>query len=209
MDKRKETFETWNKIAEAYEARFMDLDIYNSSYDVFCESIKNKSGRVLEIGTGPGNVSKYILSALPEMQIEGIDIAPNMVERAKANIPYGTFEVMDSRDILEQKGPFDGILCGFCIPYLTTVETEKLIADAYQLLGDGGVFYLSFVEGSSEKSGFLTGSSGDRVYFYYHEIGNIKKALSSAGFHDSQTIHVAYKNGKGAEEVHTIVLIQK
>lgn len=28
-----ETFETWNKIAGLYEEKFMDLDLYNQSYD--------------------------------------------------------------------------------------------------------------------------------------------------------------------------------
>ena len=77
------------------------------------------------------------------------------------NIPSGKFQVMDSRDILELKGPFDGILCGFCIPYLSSEETEKLIADVFQLLKKKGIFYLSFVEGIPENSGFVTGAAGD------------------------------------------------
>lgn len=209
MDKRAETANTWNKIAEAYEGHFMNLDIYNSSYDAFCQSIKNHKGRILEIGTGPGNVSKYIHSVSPKLRIEGIDLAPAMVERASANIPSGNFQVMNSRDILQLEGPFDGVVCGFCIPYLSETETAKLITDVFQLLGVGGIFYLSFVEGSSEKSGFQTRSTDLRVYFYYHELESITKELSNNGFSDWQTLHVEYTNGKGVKEVHTILLVKK
>jgi len=39
MDHYQETFETWNKIASLYQERFMDLDLYNESYDLICASI--------------------------------------------------------------------------------------------------------------------------------------------------------------------------
>lgn len=34
MDKYKETFETWNNVASMYHDKFMDLDLYNDTYDV-------------------------------------------------------------------------------------------------------------------------------------------------------------------------------
>ncbi|WP_236010765.1 hypothetical protein [Flavobacterium chungangense] len=36
MDRYKETFETWNKIAKLYEDKFMNLNIYDETYDFFC-----------------------------------------------------------------------------------------------------------------------------------------------------------------------------
>jgi hypothetical protein len=31
MDRYKETFETWNKVASLYQDKFMELDLYNDS----------------------------------------------------------------------------------------------------------------------------------------------------------------------------------
>lgn len=42
MDRYKETFETWNKVAIRYQEKFMDLDLYNESYDLICNSIQKK-----------------------------------------------------------------------------------------------------------------------------------------------------------------------
>ena len=39
MDKYQETFHTWNKLAKIYEDKFIDLDLYNDTYDDFLDLI--------------------------------------------------------------------------------------------------------------------------------------------------------------------------
>ena len=95
-DHYKETFETWNKVALLYQEKFMHLDIYNSTYDAFLGSLP-KSSTVLEIGCGPGNISRHLLSERPDLQLLGTDIAPNMLQLAAANNPTATFLQLDCR----------------------------------------------------------------------------------------------------------------
>ena len=83
MDRYKETFETWNKVASLYQEKFMKLDFYNETYNFICNSIIKDSAKLLEIGCGPGNITKYLLTQRPDFNIYGIDIAPNMIELAK------------------------------------------------------------------------------------------------------------------------------
>ncbi len=65
MDRYQETFETWNKIASLYEDKFMNLDLYNNSYDLITDSIQTKNAKILEIGCGQGIfLNIYLLSAL-------------------------------------------------------------------------------------------------------------------------------------------------
>jgi trans-aconitate methyltransferase len=151
MKRNKETFETWNKIALLYQNKFMDFELYNETYDFICNSIIKEKAKILEIGCGPGNITKYLLSKRPDFNIYGIDIAPNMIELAKKNNPTADFKVMDSRQISEIKTKFDGIICGFCLPYLSQIESSKLIYDSYNLLTDNGLIYISFVEGDPKK----------------------------------------------------------
>src|SRR5690606_33850579 len=150
----KETSATWNKIASLYQDRFMNLDLYNETYDFICSAIVKNKAELLEIGCGPGNMTKYLLSKRPDFNIYGIDIAPRMIALAQRNNPAANFAIMDSRKIGELTTKFDGIVGGFCLPYLSPADSEKLIADAYALLTDDGFIYLSFVEGDPDKSGF-------------------------------------------------------
>ncbi len=208
MDRYKETFDTWNKIASLYQDKFMELDLYNDSYDFICNSIDKPNAKLLEIGCGPGNITKYLISKRPDFDIFGIDIAPNMVELARQNNPTAHFAVMDSRQINNLDSTYDGIVCGFCLPYLSQTETNELISNSYNLLSDNGLLYLSFVEGDPDKSDFKAGSGG-RVYFYYHKLDDITLQLNSFKFGEIKIFKVKYKISETEFDTHTILTAKK
>lgn len=209
MDKYKETFETWNNVAALYQDKFMDLDLYNGSYDFICNSINKIGAKILEIGCGPGNITKYLLSARPDFDIFGIDIAPAMIELAKKNNPTARFAIMDIRQIDEIKTKYDGIICGFCLPYLSQTDIQKMIIDCYSLLNEEGVIYISFVEGNSDKSGFKTASTGDRTFFYYYTLDDLTQQLSKNDFYPLKIFNVAFKRDETELENHTILIVKK
>lgn len=205
MDKYQETFETWNKIAKIYEDKFMDMDLYNESYDFICKNINTENASLLEIGCGPGNITKYLLNKRPDFKILGIDVAPKMIELARKNNPTAKFEVMDARAIGQINGSFDGIIAGFYLPYLSVAECNEFISNASKLLRAKGLIYLSFVEGEPEASEFKTNHEGDRVYFQYHELAEVETQLQANGFGDIQVSKVAFKK----PDIHTIVIARK
>lgn len=208
MDRYKETFDTWNKIASLYQDKFMELDLYNDTYDFICNSIDKPNAKLLEIGCGPGNITKYLIAKRPDFDIFGIDIAPNMIELARQNNPTAHFAVMDSRQINNLDSTYDGIVCGFCLPYLSQTETNELIANSYDLLNENGLLYLSFVEGDPDKSDFKAGSGG-RVYFYYHKLDDITSQLSSFKFGEIKIFKVKYKISETEFDTHTIMTAKK
>lgn len=208
MDRYKETFDTWNKIASLYQDKFMELDLYNDTYDFICNSIDKPNAKLLEIGCGPGNITKYLIAKRPDFDIFGIDIAPNMVELARQNNPTAHFAVMDSRQINNLDSTYDGIVCGFCLPYLSQTETNELISNSYDLLNDNGLLYLSFVEGDPDKSDFKSGSGG-RVYFYYHKLDDITSQLNSFKFGEIKLFKVKYKISETEFDTHTIMTAKK
>jgi 2-polyprenyl-3-methyl-5-hydroxy-6-metoxy-1,4-benzoquinol methylase len=205
MDRYTETFETWNKVASLYEDKFMDLDLYNDTYDLILNSITNENAKLLEIGCGPGNITNYLLSRRPDYHIFGIDIAPNMVELAKKNNPTANFAIMDSRNISELKTKYDAIICGFCLPYLSQSDSKKLISDCYHLLNENGFLYISFVEGDPKKSDFQISSSGNRVYFYYYNPEELRQQLKDNNFEEVKAFKVDYKKSENENEIHTIL----
>lgn len=209
MNRYKETFETWNKVALLYQDKFMDLDLYNETYDFVCNSIIKKKAKILDIGCGPGNITKYLLAKRPDFDIYGIDIAPNMIELAKKNNPTANFSIMDCRKISTLTTKFDGIICGFCLPYLSQTESAKLVADCNNLLNENGLIYVSFVEGDPNKSGFQVSSTGDRTYFNYHNIDTLKTLFIDSEFEEIKISKVAYKKSATQIEIHTILTAKK
>ena len=209
MDRYKETFETWNKLSSLYQDKFMDLDLYNDTYDFICNNVIKDNPKLLEIGCGPGNITRYLLSKRPDFDIFGIDIAPNMIKLAKKNNPTASFAVMDSRQIDDIKTKFHGIVCGFCLPYLSQTDSLKLITDCYNLLHENGLIYISFVEGEPSRSDFQIGSSGYRSYFYFHNLNDLKAHLFENNFYEFKIFKVEYKKSETEIDIHTILTAKK
>lgn len=209
MEPYKETFETWNKIAQLYQDKFMDLDLYNETYDYLVGALGNTHSSVLEIGCGPGNITRYLLSKKPDLDILGIDVAPNMIDLARMNNPAASFRVMDARRIRGLTREFDAIISGFCLPYLSMADSEKFISDSNNLLKDSGLLYLSFVEGDPDLSGFLTGSTGDRTYFYYYRSEDLTPLLRVHGFETDRIFRLNYLKNDQTSEIHTVVIARK
>lgn len=203
------TLITWNKLAGLYAEKFMELPIYNESYDLFIERVVSPNASILDIGCGPGNVSRYLYRKNPKWQFHGIDAAPNMLRLYEENIPSSAVTLMDIRNFTEIPGTYDGIVCGFCIPYLNKEETGRLVDTAAKLLSPDGILYLSFVEGDPAKSGLVTGSTGDQTYFYYHQQDKLMAALQKAGFEKATVMRVEYVRSAEQKECHTILISKR
>lgn len=183
MENSKNTETIFDLYAQAYQDQFMALQEYQSSLDQFCQYIKTDS-RVLDIGCGPGNISAYLLRALPHLKIFGIDLSSKMVELAKKNIPSGDFRKMDCRVMDRLEGRFDAMVCGFCLPYLNANEVSELFKKASVLLNPAGVFYLSTMVADHYKSQWVGSSQGgeQRLLTHYHQADSLRDILKNYGF---------------------------
>ena len=209
MDNYKITHDTWNKVAAIYQEKFMYLDLYNDTYDIFCKLIPKKDADILEIGCGPGNITKYLLAARPGFRIMANDVAPNMIELAKINNPTVEFEIMDCRNIENVNSKFDGIMCGFCMPYLSKEDNCKLLKDCSQLLHTGGIFYFSTIKGDYNRSGFEAASTGDKAYVYYYNKEDFNDVLIKNGFRLLQLIEKTITKNDGKEDINQVFISEK
>lgn len=203
--RRQQTFEVWNKIASLYEERFMELPIYNESYDTLC-TLAPAQARVLELACGPGNITRYLLRQRPDLRIRGIDMAPNMIRLARKHNPSATFTTGDIRDIGKLQDHYDVIVCGFGLPYLSSSEADDLFVHSAALIETEGLLYISFVDGAPEQSGIQTSSSGDQLYFYYHDQEHIRQQLTHTGWTVICHKEVPYIYTDGTGSVHTIFI---
>lgn len=174
----------FDQFAAEYAQRFMDMNAYSDSINRFCDCVGNDQPKILELGCGPGNVTRLLKSRFPESQIIALDLAPQMIEIARKQLPDVDFRVMDVRDISTIQENFDAVMCSFCLPFLSKSDTEKLIADCAGRLVAGGVLYVSTMEGNEERAGFETTcfSGNSEIYFNYHRQQDLEGAFAKGGF---------------------------
>lgn len=178
----------------------MDVSLYADALNTFCEQLL-PNAKLLELACGPGNITKYLLNKRPDLHILATDLAPNMLELAKANSPGIEAKLLDCRDINTLTERYDGIMCSFCLPYLSKEEAIQLIKDAAHLLHPNGILYLSTMEGDYTRSAWQKSSQGDELFIYMHEADYLLQALHDHGFDTVDTRRVM------AEEVTDLVLL--
>lgn len=173
----------FNEFAELYQEKYFHLQHYNATYDLFCKQVRKLGAEVLELGCGPGNITQYMLTKRPDFKMMATDAAPNMTELAKKNNPTAEVSVMDARALASLRQKFEGLVLGFCLPYLNREDVKQLFADAYQLLTDEGVIYLSTLEGEYDHSSLQTSAStGRSVYTYYYNEELLKNLYDTQRF---------------------------
>jgi ubiquinone/menaquinone biosynthesis C-methylase UbiE len=199
----------FDKHAKHYQEKFRDVSLYAKGFDIFCDAIKKKNAEILELACGPGNITSYLLNKRPDLKILGTDLAPNMLELAKKDNPAAEFQLMDARDILKLNKNYDGIMCGFCLPYLDKEEANKLFQDCYAILNPGGILYISTMEDEYSKSGIQIGSKGDEIFMHFYEGAFLKKILEENNFKVLNIERIDSLMGNGSKVVDLVIMATK
>jgi ubiquinone/menaquinone biosynthesis C-methylase UbiE len=208
MDHTGAARDLFDKRAKEYQDKYMNVDLYHASFDLFCSRMPTNA-MVLELASGPGNITQYLLKKRPDLKIFGTDIAPNMVRLARQNNPEAQFEVMDGRDISKIDKKFDGIVCGFGLPYFSRENSLKLIADCAKLLVPGGVLYLSTMEDDYSKSSIQTSSQGDELFMYFHQADYLLGALKKNCLSPISLTRQDYPTGNEDKIIDLLIIAEK
>ena len=181
MDTCQVSVNTFDRFAQTYAQKYLALDTYDAYYRQFCSHLAQQGASVLDVACGPGNVSAFLARERPDLQVLGIDLAPNMVRLAQTHVPSANFLVHDCRHLPDLDRVFDGIAYGFGLNYLNQEDAEQFFESLSKVLMPNGVLYLSTMSGPREHSGLQTSSSGDQVYVYYRPKQEIEQLVQSSG----------------------------
>jgi ubiquinone/menaquinone biosynthesis C-methylase UbiE len=208
VDHSNNVLKIFNEAAGQYQCRFMNVSAYSKSLNRFCDLLPFQNAKILDAACGPGNISSYLKNHLLRAQIVGIDFAPKMIARAQNNVPSGEFKQMDLRHISQINDVFDGIICGFGLPYLSNNEAFDLMKDAHNLLSEKGILYLSTMEGNYTNSRRIKSSTGqgEGLFTYFHDAAFLEKSLTECGF-STPFIERVYTSNSDGSVIKDIILI--
>jgi ubiquinone/menaquinone biosynthesis C-methylase UbiE len=106
--------------------------------------------RILDLACGPGNLSARFASLVsPDGDVFGVDLAPGMIERARARrIANARFEVMDIEQLAVADASFDAAACGHGLQFVP--DLARAMTEAHRVLRHGSKFAASLPAGSGQ-----------------------------------------------------------
>ncbi len=187
-DKNEIAVSVFNSLAQSYADKYMDVSQYLPSINTLTKRLALES-KVLELGCGPGNLTKQLHLLRPDLKITATDLAPEMLYIAKNNNPSIETLKLDCRNVNSLKQKFDCVVIGFVLPYLNQKEVEQLLSDTFHVLNTNGCLYLSTIMGNPKTSDWKKGSNTNTpsIYMNYYSKNQIEKWLTRNHFSISNT----------------------
>ncbi|MEV6305174.1 class I SAM-dependent methyltransferase [Actinoplanes sp. NPDC051861] len=108
---------------------------------------RNLSGRVLDLGCGPGHITGYLRSRGADAT--GIDQVPEFIAYARASHPDGDYRLGSMRNLDVEDGSADGILSWYSLIHLPPPELGSALAEFRRVLKPGATLVTGFFDGEA------------------------------------------------------------
>ena len=176
-DKNMIAVDTYNKIAQEYDKEFGN-DYSDTPYvDKFLNYLEGK--KVLDIGCGVGNLTKYIMDK--GFNVEGIDLSKEMLNIAKQKYSDIKFYEMNMKEITLRK-KYDGIMLDYSLFHLTKKEVIEVLPKYYDLLNSNGKILLILQYGQGERIVNEPLKEGLKIFINYYSQDEIIEILKNNRF---------------------------
>ena len=120
------------------------------------EDLKDKKGKILDVGCGGGNIAKAVKKYRPDLEVYGVDVSKNAIQTASKN-PQGVQFKLGSSDKLPYKNNSFDIVCMFDV--LEHVDENIALGEVKRILKKDGIFHIFLP---------LDGQPGTLNYFLYN-----------------------------------------
>jgi SAM-dependent methyltransferase len=180
---------SYNRIADEYVRRVYDelqhKPLDRDLLDRFAASVQGV-GLVCDMGCGPGHVARYLHEH--GAQVCGIDLSPEMVERARRSNQGIEFRQGDMLALDAADGAWAGIVAFYSIIHIPRGDVVRALRELRRVLRPGGLLLLAFHIGDDIIH--LDEWWGHKVCvdFYFFRSDEMASYLKLAGFEIEEII---------------------
>lgn len=143
MNDQKTVIEYFNKNPEGYAASYGEKTAEGYSFrvrkDRLLELLGKGSGRVLDVGCGPGVMTRDIISS--GWTYDGVDISESMIREAREKFPNISFSVGTVEHISTPNNSYNAVVAMGLVEYVP--NDEEVINEINRILKKDGKFLVS------------------------------------------------------------------
>jgi len=124
-------------------------------------------GAALDAACGTGRHARQLVDL--GHTVSGIDLTPEMLERARVNVPEASFAVADLRELPFEDASFQTVVCGLALAHLPSLEVA--VGELSRVLGCGGQLIVTVLHPFQALLGWnapFSGSDGSRGFVREH-----------------------------------------
>src|SRR5262249_4467926 len=144
IEKKSETEASYDLVAEDYAAEYLsELDRKPFDRDLLAEFSTALHGRgaVCDLGCGPGHITRFLKDR--GLDVRGIDLSGEMIQRARRVNPDIKFEQGDMTSLRLEHDLFAGIVCFYAIIHIPREGVRQALAEMNRVLKPGGELLLA------------------------------------------------------------------
>ncbi|HET9094777.1 MAG TPA: class I SAM-dependent methyltransferase [Solirubrobacteraceae bacterium] len=140
------------------------------------------AGRALDAACGTGRHARTLVELGHE--VSGVDLTPEMLDRARVNVPRADFRVADLRELPFADATFATAVCGLALSHLPALDGA--IAELSRVLAPGGQLIVSVLHPFQTLLGWnapFSAADGRRGFVreHPHLHGDYLSALAASG----------------------------
>jgi len=180
---------SYDRVADEYVRRLFDelehKPLDRQLLDRFAASVRDL-GPACDMGCGPGQVARYLHER--GVQINGVDLSPELVKRAQGLTPGIKFQEGDMKALDAPDGAWAGIVAFYCLIHIPRSEMVSTLRELRRVLRPGGLLLLSFHIGDDALH--LDDWWGEKVCldFFLFQSAEMRGYLTAAGFEIEEII---------------------
>jgi SAM-dependent methyltransferase len=173
---------TYDAVADDYVAHIFD-ELKDKPFDrQRLDEIAARAGGgvICDLGCGPGHVAKYLRGR--GANVIGIDLSPQMIERARRLVPGVPFEAGDMRALDAADGAWQAIVAMYSIVHLPRETLPEVFREWRRVLAPGGAALVSFHIGTEPVHRDEWWGHAVSIDFLFFQTAEVTRALEAAGF---------------------------
>jgi len=200
-DYQKETIETYNKQAAAFQktrADFLNLERITEFTGML------GGNHILDLGCGPGRDAAEFVNR--GYEVTGIDITENFIALASEAVPEANFFVMDMLELVFQENMFDGVWASASLLHLKREDIPQAMSEVFRVLKPGGVFRFTLKKGVAERTEEDFRLDNGKRFFSFLQRDEVEHFIKETGFEILRIYEsTSYKGPKPLEWIDAFV----